>query len=213
MVHSFGVLQKFFLFVLRVATGWMFFYAGITKVLDPQWSATGYLKGAKAFTWLFQMLLDPSVLPIVNFMNKWGLTLLGASLILGFCLSASSSLLGVMLMALYYIPLGFPIPIRILTLWTSILFISPFYYFSPPLAPAGFSAWTASASTITPDLKSGWDKIMITFNDFQKIEIKIGAILSAEKVEGSEKLQTKKTGEEIVLMKPSKKVLSGSKLG
>ena len=54
---------------------------------------------------------------------------------------------------------------------------------------------------------------MITFNDFQKIEIKIGAILSAEKVEGSEKLQQKKTGEEIVLMKPSKKVLSGSKLG
>jgi len=29
---------------------------------------------------------------------------------------------------------------------------------------------------------------MITFNDFQKIEIKVGAILSAEKVEGSEKL-------------------------
>ena len=29
---------------------------------------------------------------------------------------------------------------------------------------------------------------MITFNDFQKIEIKIGTVLSAEKVEGSEKL-------------------------
>ena len=109
MVHSFGVLQKFFLFVLRVATGWMFFYAGITKVLDPQWSATGYLKGAKAFTWLFQMLLDPSVLPIVNFMNKWGLTLLGVSLILGLFVRFSS-LLGVLLMILYYLPLGFPYP-------------------------------------------------------------------------------------------------------
>ena len=29
---------------------------------------------------------------------------------------------------------------------------------------------------------------MINFNDFQKIEIKIGEVLSAEKVEGSEKL-------------------------
>ena len=29
---------------------------------------------------------------------------------------------------------------------------------------------------------------MITFNDFQKIEIKVGTILSAEKVDGSEKL-------------------------
>ena len=29
---------------------------------------------------------------------------------------------------------------------------------------------------------------MITFNDFQKVEIKIGTVLSAEKVDGSEKL-------------------------
>ena len=101
--------QKFFLFLLRVSAGWMFFYAGITKVLNPQWSAEGYLKGAKAFTWFFQMLLDPSVLPIVNFINKWGLTLLGISLILGLFVRFSS-LLGVLLMALYYIPLGFPYP-------------------------------------------------------------------------------------------------------
>ena len=101
--------QKFFLFLLRIVAGWMFFYAGITKVLDPQWSAEGYLKGAKAFTWFFQIILDPSVLPIVNFMNKWGLTLLGISLILGLFVRFSS-LLGVLLMALYYIALGFPYP-------------------------------------------------------------------------------------------------------
>ena len=101
--------QKFFLFVSRITVGWMFFYAGITKVLDPQWSAEGYLKGAKAFTWFFQMLLDPSILPIINFMNKWGLTLLGLSLILGLFVRFSS-LLGVLLMALYYIALGFPYP-------------------------------------------------------------------------------------------------------
>ena len=101
--------QKFFLFVSRITVGWMFFYAGITKVLDPQWSAEGYLKGAKAFTWFFQMLLDPSILPIINFMNKWGLTFLGISLILGLFVRFSS-LLGVLLMALYYIALGFPYP-------------------------------------------------------------------------------------------------------
>ena len=101
--------QKFFLFVSRITLGWMFFYAGITKVLDPQWSAEGYLKGAKAFTWFFQIILDPSILPIINFMNKWGLTLLGISLILGLFVRFSS-LLGVLLMALYYIALGFPCP-------------------------------------------------------------------------------------------------------
>ena len=101
--------QKFFLFLSRITVGWMFFYAGITKVLNPQWSAEGYLKGAKAFTWFFQILLDPSILPIINFMNKWGLTLLGLSLILGLFVRFSS-LLGVLLMALYYIALGFPYP-------------------------------------------------------------------------------------------------------
>ena len=101
--------QKFFLFLLRVTVGWMFFYAGITKVLNPQWSAEGYLKGAKAFTWFFQIILDPSVLPIINFMNKWGLTLLGISLVLGLFVRFIS-LLGVLLMALYYIALGFPYP-------------------------------------------------------------------------------------------------------
>jgi len=101
--------QKFFLFLLRVTVGWMFFYAGITKVLNPQWSAEGYLKGAKAFTWFFQIILDPNILPIINFINKWGLTLLGISLILGLFVRFSS-LLGVLLMALYYIALGFPYP-------------------------------------------------------------------------------------------------------
>jgi len=102
-------IQKFFLALSRITVGWMFFYAGITKVLNPQWSAEGYLKGAKAFTWFFQILLDPSILPIINFMNKWGLTLLGLSLILGLFVRFSS-LLGVLLMALYYIALGFPYP-------------------------------------------------------------------------------------------------------
>lgn len=101
--------QKFFLILLRVSAGWMFFYAGITKILNPQWSAEGYLKGAKSFVWFFQTLLDPSVLPIINFMNKWGLALLGVSLIIGLFVRLSS-LLGVILMALYYLALSFPHP-------------------------------------------------------------------------------------------------------
>lgn len=101
--------QKFFLFLLRVSAGWMFFYAGITKVLNPQWSAEGYLKGAKSFVWFYQWLLQPEILPIINSINKWGLALLGASLIIGLFVRFSS-LLGVLLMLLYYIPLGFPHP-------------------------------------------------------------------------------------------------------
>ena len=75
--------QKITLFLLRLSLGWYMFYAGITKVLDPSWSAEGYLKGAKFLPGFYTWLTSPGILPIVNFVNEWGLTLLGVSLILG----------------------------------------------------------------------------------------------------------------------------------
>ena len=94
--------------LLRLAMGWMMLYAGITKVLDPGWSAAGYLKSAKTFVGFYQWLAQPDIIPFINFINEWGLTLLGVSLILGIFVRLSS-LLGVLLMLLYYIPvLSFP---------------------------------------------------------------------------------------------------------
>lgn len=46
--------QKISLFLLRISIGWLMFYAGITKVLNPEWSAAGYLKGAKTFVVFYQ---------------------------------------------------------------------------------------------------------------------------------------------------------------
>lgn len=103
-----NISQRIMLFILRLAMGWMMLYAGITKVLNPAWSAAGYLKGAKTFNGLYQWLISPSVLPFVNFINEWGLTLLGISLILGIFVRLSS-VLGAVLMLLYYFPvLAFP---------------------------------------------------------------------------------------------------------
>lgn len=101
--------QKISLLILRLSTGWMMFYAGITKVINPEWSAAGYLSGAKMFVGFYNWLLSPSILPTVNLVNEWGLTLLGISLILGIGVRLSSAL-GALLMLLYYIPLGFPYP-------------------------------------------------------------------------------------------------------
>lgn len=101
--------QKIFLFLLRILMGWMFFYAGITKILDPKWTAAGYLKGAKVLTGFYYWLAGPNILPAINFVNEWGLTLLGVSLILG-VFTRISSILGVLLMILYWVPLGLPHP-------------------------------------------------------------------------------------------------------
>ncbi|MBI2484526.1 DoxX family protein [Candidatus Uhrbacteria bacterium] len=102
------LFSKVSLFLLRLATGWLMFYAGITKVLNPQWSAAGYLNNAKTFTGFYQWLAQPDILPVINFINEWGLTLLGISLIFGMFVRLSS-ILGAALMLLYYFPvLEFP---------------------------------------------------------------------------------------------------------
>lgn len=100
--------QKLSLFLLRISMGWLMLYAGITKVLNPAWSAEGYLKGTKTFTGLYGWFASPGILPAINFVNEWGLTLLGVSLILGIGVRLSS-ILGAVLMLLYYFPvLTFP---------------------------------------------------------------------------------------------------------
>ena len=67
-----NTFQKISLFLLRVSMGWFIFYAGITKVLNPEWSAAGYLKGAKTFVSFYEWLLQPNILPSINFLNEWG---------------------------------------------------------------------------------------------------------------------------------------------
>ena len=84
------------------------FYAGITKVLDPEWTAKGYIESAKTFPSFYNWLLSDNILPIVDLLNQWGLTLIGVSLILGLFVRWSS-LFGAIIMVLYYIPvLDFP---------------------------------------------------------------------------------------------------------
>lgn len=101
-------MSKISLLLLRISMGWLMFYAGITKILNPEWSSAGYLKSAATFPELYQWFLQPEVLPIIDFINGWGLTLLGVSLILGLFVRLSAPL-GALLMMLYYFPvLKFP---------------------------------------------------------------------------------------------------------
>lgn len=99
---------KYSIFALRIALGWVFLYAGATKIFNTEWSAAGYLKIAKSFPGLFNWLASSSNIGWVNFLNEWGLTLVGISLITGILIKYASYG-GILLMALYYLPvLDFP---------------------------------------------------------------------------------------------------------
>lgn len=101
--------QKLLVFLLRIALGWIFFYAGISKIMTANWSAVGFLKGAKLFQGMYFYFADPSIVSYVSMINKWALLLLGISLILGIFIRFSAPL-GAVLLVLYYLPRGLPHP-------------------------------------------------------------------------------------------------------
>lgn len=119
--------SKFFLVTLRVALGWLMLHSAYGLIMTPGWSAAGYLSRAKFLKGFFGALLDPSILPVVSFMNKWGFFLLGISLIFGIGVRLSS-VLGAILMILYYLPiLEFPY-------WSSGTFLALIPFPSPRVA-------------------------------------------------------------------------------
>ncbi|OGF69142.1 hypothetical protein A3H65_00980 [Candidatus Giovannonibacteria bacterium RIFCSPLOWO2_02_FULL_45_14] len=93
--------QKLSLFLLRVSIGWLFLYAGLSKLMKGNWSAAGYLNSAKTFPDLYHWFASPGILPVINFLNEYGQILIGISLILGI-LVRYSSISAVLMMILYY---------------------------------------------------------------------------------------------------------------
>jgi len=103
--HSnFLPLQLFFLVTLRVLIGWHFLYEGLVKLTNPDWSSVGYLLDSKGFMagFFHSLTFKPAMLHTVDFLNEWGLILIGLGLILGI-FTQYSTLAGILLLALYYL--------------------------------------------------------------------------------------------------------------
>ena len=133
--------QLWSLVILRVAIGWHFLYEGIVKLLNPNWSSLGYLMDSKGlFESVFHSIAgNPALLNVMDFINMWGLILIGAGLIVGL-FTRIASIAGIVLLAFYYlshpaiIGVSFAMPtegsylwvnknlIELLTLWVIVLF-------------------------------------------------------------------------------------------
>lgn len=92
------------LVILRVLIGWHFLYEGLVKLLNPDWSAYGYLISSEGiFSGVFQsMATNESLLSVINVLNQWGLFLIGLGLFLG-VLTRLSCYLGALLLLFYYL--------------------------------------------------------------------------------------------------------------
>jgi uncharacterized membrane protein YphA (DoxX/SURF4 family) len=118
------------LLLLRFVVGWHFLYEGVVKLLLPEWTAASYLQVsgwilAPFFHWIAE---TPGVLVVVDFLNIWGLILIGLGLMLG-AFTRLAAVAGMLLLALYYlcnppfIGLDFGIPSEGNYLWVNKILI------------------------------------------------------------------------------------------
>jgi thiosulfate dehydrogenase [quinone] large subunit len=93
------------LFLLRLGIGWVFFYAGWSKVVtfftaDKDWTAAGFLGNLEGtFADLFSGMAGNA---LVDYLNAYGLLLIGVAIILG-VLVRWSAFWGAALMLLYWL--------------------------------------------------------------------------------------------------------------
>jgi thiosulfate dehydrogenase [quinone] large subunit len=102
--HDYTNKQLTALVLLRILIGWHFLYEGIVKLLNPYWSSAGFLLESKGiFSGIFTFIADsPTALTVVDFLNIWGLILIGCGLIAGL-LSNIASIAGIIILLLYYL--------------------------------------------------------------------------------------------------------------
>ncbi len=143
MKTSYSPLQLTVLVLLRIAIGWHFLYEGLVKLLSD-WSAAQYLQVSSwVFAPMFHWIADtPIALAIVDFLNIWGLILIGLGLMLG-ALTRTAAIAGMVLLALYYIAnppfvgLDFGIPAEGNYLWVNKVLVEFFALGIVAMFPSG----------------------------------------------------------------------------
>ncbi len=101
---AYSKLQIIGLLFLRVLIGWFFLYEGLAKILSPNWTSYGYLMDSKGvFSPLFKIIAEnPSLVAVADFINIYGLTVIGLFLILGL-FERVGSIGAVVLLLMYYL--------------------------------------------------------------------------------------------------------------
>ena len=95
--------MKTIITIIRAAIGWHFLYEGCIKLFAEEWSSASYLNNTYGFLSGFYHWLaaSPGRLAVIDFLNVWGLILIGLALFVGLY-ARWASLAGALLLVLYY---------------------------------------------------------------------------------------------------------------
>ena len=133
---------------VRIVIGWHFLYEGLSKIITAGWSSAPYLAGSK---WIFAPVFtalanSPSAVSVIDFINIWGMILVGLGLMMGL-FTRWASLGGALMLFFYFVaypPIPgymFGVPVEGSYLWVNrnlielfalsiFIFISPASHFS-----------------------------------------------------------------------------------
>lgn len=97
-------IQATSLVVLRLLIGWHLLYEGISKLMVPGWSSASFLRESQ---WIMSgiakwIISNDAVLQVVDFLNIWGLIVIGLGLILGL-FTRIAAISGAILVFIYYL--------------------------------------------------------------------------------------------------------------
>lgn len=103
-------VSAWLLTIVRIAIGWHFLYEGVAKLISGTWSSAAYLAGSKwIFAPVFNWMADSTgVVAVVDFLNVWGMILVGLGLMLGLFTKWAS--FGGALMLFFYFIAYPPVP-------------------------------------------------------------------------------------------------------
>ncbi len=129
-MKNYTKLQLFWLVLLRVVIGWHFFYEGLVKLMNPNWSSVSYLLDSEGFAKdiFYRLASSPAILKIVDVINIWGLIAIGLGMILGL-FSRIAIIAAIILLVLYYlshppfIGLSYDLPMEGSYLWVNKILI------------------------------------------------------------------------------------------
>ena len=87
---------------LRISIGWYFLYEGISKLFISGWSSKNYLINSTGpLAAFYNILASPPFLNIIDFINIYGLIMIGVGLFIGFWVRYAA-ISGFLLLVLYY---------------------------------------------------------------------------------------------------------------
>lgn len=99
-----GSFQLLALVSLRMLIGWHFMFEGLAKITNPYWTSAGYLQASQGWfsEHFISLSASPGILTVVDYLNQWGLFVIGLALLLG-VFEKVAAWAGIVLLGLYYL--------------------------------------------------------------------------------------------------------------